>query len=106
MAETAICEEAGVAFGVVARYTCAPEDVEEVRAALLEVREHTLQEPANLQYVVHQDADGEPVFVLYEQYTDRAGFDAHTGSEHFAAIIGERVRPKLTSRTVTFLEVL
>lgn len=95
-----------MAFAVVARYECAPDDVERVRAGLLAAREQTVQEPANLAYIVHQDADGAPVFVLYEQYTDRAGFDAHTASAHFAEHITGTVRPLLTSRTVTFLDVL
>ncbi|MEB3368905.1 putative quinol monooxygenase [Saccharopolyspora mangrovi] len=95
-----------MSFAVIARYVCAEPDVEEVRAALLDAREGTLQEPANQAYIVHQDADDPRVFHLYEQYTDRSGFDAHTNSPHFAEHILGRVRPKLLDRTVTFANVL
>ncbi|SFT08279.1 putative quinol monooxygenase [Saccharopolyspora flava] len=95
-----------MSFAVIARYTCASQDVEEVRAGLLDAREQSLKEPANEAYVVHQDVDDECVFVLYERYTDRAGFDAHTASDHYAEHIAGRVRPKLLDRTVTFAHVL
>jgi quinol monooxygenase YgiN len=95
-----------VPFAVFARYVCAEEDIEVVRSALLSAREGTLREPANLTYVVHQDADDARVFLLYEQYTDRAGFDTHVASPHFAEHISGEVRPRLLDRTVSFGEVL
>ncbi|MBY8865854.1 MULTISPECIES: putative quinol monooxygenase [Streptomyces] len=95
-----------MAYAVVAHYRCAAEDEATVRAALLEMREHTLKEPANLGYEVHAEADRPGGFLLYERYTDRAGFDAHTATAHFAELIAGTVRPLLTERTVTFAEVL
>ncbi|WP_405910566.1 putative quinol monooxygenase [Streptomyces sp. NBC_00828] len=95
-----------MAYAVVARYRCEPTDEATVRAALLKMREHTRGEPANLAYEVHAEADQEGSFVLYEQYTDRAGFDAHTAADYFAELIVATVRPLLTERTVTFAEVL
>lgn len=77
-----------------------------MRSALLKMRELTRGEPANLAYVVHQDAEDERVFVLHEQYTDRAGFNAHAASAHFAEYITGVVRPILPERTVTFADVL
>jgi quinol monooxygenase YgiN len=99
-----------VPFAVIARYTCAPEDVEEIRSSLVAMREHTRAEPANLAYEVHQELDEagrwQPVFVLYEQYVDRAGFDAHAATPHFAEHIVAKVRPRLVHRSVTFADVL
>lgn len=93
-------------FAVVARYACKDEDAGEVRAALVTMREHTVQEPANVTYVVHEDADAPATFFLYEQYRDRAGFDAHTASPHFTEHIIGRVRPLLTDRQVQFGTVI
>ena len=101
-------------FAVVARYTCAEKDADEVRAALLTMREHTRQEPGNVLYVVHSEADAavdtkadtEATFLLYEQYVDRAGFDAHAASPHFTEHIVGRVRPLLTDRQVQFGTVI
>jgi len=95
-----------MAFAVVAHYRCAPADEATVRAALLKMRELTPTEPANLAYEVH-GVLGEPgSFVLYEQYADRAGFEAHKEADHFVELVVETVWPLLTDRTVTFAEVL
>ncbi|MFD5257314.1 putative quinol monooxygenase [Streptomyces bobili] len=95
-----------MAYTVIARYHCAPADEATVRAALLKVREQTRAEPANLAYEVHTEV-GEPgSFVLYEQYADQAGFEAHKAADHFKELIVEAVWPLLTNRSVTFAEVL
>ncbi|MEV7982871.1 antibiotic biosynthesis monooxygenase [Streptomyces sp. NPDC086519] len=95
-----------MAFTVVAHYHCAPADADTVRDALLKMRELTPSEPANLAYEVHAEVDRPGSFVLYEQYTDRAGFEAHKAADHFAELILGVVFPLLTERTVTFAEVL
>ncbi|BCY12367.1 putative quinol monooxygenase [Actinoplanes sp. L3-i22] len=92
-----------MAYAVIAHYRCEPSDASLIRKALLKMREHTRAEPGNLEYVVHTAEDG---FVLYEVYLDRAGFDAHAASEHFAEYIVGTVRPLLTDRQVTFAEVI
>ncbi|MEU4156801.1 putative quinol monooxygenase [Actinoplanes sp. NPDC026670] len=91
-----------MAYAVIAHYRCAPEDTELVRRSLLLMREHTRAEPANLEYVVHADAEDPDGFVLYEVYADRAGFEAHAASDHFAELILGVVRPRLLERRVTF----
>ena len=93
-------------YAVIAHYRCDPTDADLVRAALMEMREHTLREPGNLLYIVHKDADEEAAFTLYEQYTDRGAFHAHTQSEHFAKLIIATVRPRLADRTVWSGDVL
>ena len=95
-----------MAFAVVAHYRCAPADEATVRAALLKMRELTPTEPANLAYEVHAEADRTGSFVLYERYTDRAGFEAHRAADHFTEFIVGCVLPLLKERTVTFAEVL
>ncbi|MGD1220871.1 MULTISPECIES: putative quinol monooxygenase [Streptomyces] len=95
-----------MAYAVIAHYRCEPADEAVVRAALLTMREHTRKEPGNLVYEVHAEAGRAGSFVLYEQYTDRAGFDAHRAAEHFCELVVGRVFPLLTERTVTFAEVL
>jgi quinol monooxygenase YgiN len=95
-----------MSYAVIARYRCTPEHAELIRATLLEMRGLTLAEPANLAYIVHVDLADGTSFTLYEQYTDRAGFDAHTATPHFQKHIVGTVRPLLTDRTVAFLDVL
>ncbi|KHL13407.1 quinol monooxygenase YgiN [Mumia flava] len=95
-----------MSYAVVARYVCRPEDADDIRAALLEMRKHTLAEPANRAYVVHEVADADAAFLLYEVYDDEAGFQAHAASPHFERLIAGRVRPKLLDRRVDFAHVL
>lgn len=95
-----------MAYAVIAHYRCAPEDAALVRESLLKMREYTRREPENLEYVVHADTEDATSFVLYETYTNRAGFDAHAASPHFAEYIIGTVRPRLLDRRVTFAEVL
>jgi autoinducer 2-degrading protein len=40
-------------------------------------------EPGCRMYVVHRADDDPRTFFIYEQYDDRAAFDAHRASEHF-----------------------
>ena len=93
-------------YAVIAHYRCAAADAGLVRDALLKMREHTRREPANLAYEVHAEAGDPAAFILYEQYADRAGFDAHAASPHFVEYILGTVRPKLTGRDVLFGDVL
>ncbi|MEV2213256.1 antibiotic biosynthesis monooxygenase family protein [Streptomyces sp. NPDC050997] len=95
-----------MAYTVVAQYRCAADHEATVRDALLRVREYTRGEPGNEVYEVHAVADEAGGFLLYERYTDRAGFEAHKVAEHFKEIIVETVWPLLTDRTVTFAEVI
>lgn len=95
-----------MAYAVFAHYRCSADDAGTVRDALLKMRKHTREEPANVTYEVHAEADAPGGFVLYEVYEDRAGFDAHGAAEHFQELIVGVVRPLLTERTVTFAEVL
>ncbi|MFC8516276.1 putative quinol monooxygenase [Streptomyces sp. NPDC057257] len=95
-----------MAYTVIARYHCDPADEATVRAALLKVREHTRAEPANLAYEVHAEVAERGSFVLYEQYADQNGFEAHKAADHFRELIVETVWPLLTGRSVTFAESL
>jgi quinol monooxygenase YgiN len=96
-----------VAYAVIAHYRCPELDTGPVREALLAMREHTRREPGNVTYEVHEEREAAPGgFILYERYTDRAAFDAHAASPHFAQYIVGVVRPRLTDRHVLFGEVV
>ncbi|MEW2160905.1 putative quinol monooxygenase [Streptomyces sp. NPDC007189] len=95
-----------MAFAVVAQYQCAPADADTVRDALRKMRELVPSEPANLAYEAHEVVDRPGAFVLYERYTDRAGFEAHKETEHFAELIRGTVFPLLKERSVTFAETI
>ncbi|MFF5078158.1 putative quinol monooxygenase [Actinoplanes sp. NPDC000266] len=93
-------------YAVIAHYRCAPPDADLVREALLKMRAHTRDEPANLLYELHTDPEDPAVFVIYEQYTDRAGFETHAATPHFTEYILDTIRPRLTDRQVFFGDVI
>lgn len=98
--------DADMSYVVIAHYTCPPDDAADVQSRLLTMREHTLDEPANRAYVVHAVEDKPGEFILYEEYDDRAGFDAHATTPHFEEHIVGYIRPRLTDRQVTFASVV
>jgi quinol monooxygenase YgiN len=54
-----------------------------VRTALLEAMPPTLLEEANVGYAVHQAASDPRLFLLYEQWTGKPGFENHLQQPHF-----------------------
>lgn len=73
-------------FVVIVDWRVAPEDADTF-AALLEGQAHTSlsREPACRVFDVAQDPEDPGSFFLYEVYDDRAAFDLHLETPHFAA---------------------
>jgi quinol monooxygenase YgiN len=95
-----------MAFVLVARLTTR--DGEQDRAAELigQLVEATRKEPGNVHYIPHRDPEDPRVFLMYEQYRDKAAFEAHGASEHFKAIGVEQLFPLLEGRERSFYETL
>lgn len=91
-----------MAYVVIARYTCEPADAAAIRDRLVTMRAHTLEEPGSLMYELQEEEGDDPVFIIYEQYVDRAGFEAHTRTPHFEEHVNGFIKPKLVDRTVFF----
>jgi len=65
------------------RMTFHPEDRQEIAEALRKLATASRQEPGCVTYIPHY-VQGDPDTVLiYEQYRDDAGAEAHRNSEHF-----------------------
>jgi quinol monooxygenase YgiN len=58
-----------------------------VRTALLEAMPPTLLEEANLGFAVHQAATDSRLFLLYEQWTGKAGFETHLQQPHLRELV-------------------
>jgi quinol monooxygenase YgiN len=95
-----------MAFVLVARLTAR--DGEQDRAAELIGRlvEATRTEPGNIHYIPHRDPDDPRVFLMYEQYRDKAAFEEHGQSEHFKSIGLGELFPLMESRERNFYETL
>src|SRR3954451_22846443 len=73
------------AYVIVAELTVPPERLDAFIAhSLDDARDSVANEPGCRQFDVHVPADGSPTVVLYEVYDDRAAFEAHLKTPHFA----------------------
>lgn len=72
-----------------------------VRTALLEAMPPTLLEEANLGYAVHQAAADPRLFLLYEQWTGKAGFQNHMQQPHLRELV-----KRLEEALATPLEII
>lgn len=62
---------------VVAHLVARPAKIEETRKFLLSLIEPTRAEPGCIDYDLHQDDDRPTEFTFYENWKDRAAWDAH-----------------------------
>jgi quinol monooxygenase YgiN len=95
-----------MAFVLVVRMT-AKEGEEERAAALMdELATATRQEPGCELYIPCRDPESPRSFLFYEQYRDRAAFEAHGASEHFQRLAAGELFGLLESRERSFYETV
>jgi autoinducer 2-degrading protein len=63
-------------------------------------------EPGCAMYMVNRSADDPRKFLLYEQYRNKAGYEAHMATEAFKENILGKVVPMLETRERAFYEVV
>ena len=85
-------------YVVVARWLVQEGHVDEVVATIKEMIPHSLSEPACEAYIVNQSEDDPRQLLLYEQYHDEAGFQAHTQTAAFKELVLGKIVPLLEDR--------
>ncbi|MEA2638698.1 MAG: hypothetical protein QOF51_92 [Chloroflexota bacterium] len=95
-----------MSFVVLAHWRARPGEEEHVAEVLEELMPASRAEPSCLFYQPHRVLDDPTLFIIYEEYTDRAGLDAHRDSPHFQRLAANDAIPRLAERTVTFCEKL
>ncbi len=70
---------------VFATFHPKPEKVEELKARLDFMLEHTRQEPGNEIYDVYRSGDQTVTYHLFERYTDAEALEAHRAADHYKA---------------------
>jgi quercetin dioxygenase-like cupin family protein/quinol monooxygenase YgiN len=75
------------------QYTFAAKDADKAEALLRELREATLREPGVVRFDVARSTDDPNVFALWEEYRDKAAFDAHRAAEQFTRLVVNGIRP-------------
>ena len=81
---------------------------EEGRAVevMRELADATRQEPGCEAYIPCQDPEDPRSILFYEQYVDKAAFEAHGASEHFQRLAVGRLWDLLESRERSFYETV
>jgi quinol monooxygenase YgiN len=93
-----------VSFVVAATWIAKPGEEDAVAAALALLAPASRAEPGMVLYQPHRDPDNPRVFFLYEQYTDRAAYEAHATSAHFERhALGDAI-PRLERRERCFYD--
>jgi len=95
-----------MAYVLVVRMTARAGEEEHAAELIGRLAEATHTEPGNVHYIPHRAEDDPRVFLLYEQYADKAAFEAHGASEHFKTIAAGELFPLMESRERTFYETL
>jgi len=70
------------------RITCVhvhvkPENIDEFRDAILENQKGTIQEPGNIRFDIHQQADDPCRFMLYEVFESDEAVMKHKETPHY-----------------------
>jgi quinol monooxygenase YgiN len=95
-----------MAYVLVARMTAR--DGEQDRAAELirRLAEASAAEPGNVHYIAHRDPENPRVFLMYEQYRDKAAFEEHGQAEHFKTLAVDELFGLMEDRERNFYETL
>jgi quinol monooxygenase YgiN len=93
-------------FVVAAQYTVKEGKERDVIEILKKMIPISRAEPGCKFYAVNQSPDNPRKLLLYEQYVDKAGYEAHMASEPFKENILGKVVPMLESRVRDFYETV
>jgi quinol monooxygenase YgiN len=93
-------------FVVAAQYTIKEGKEQDVLAVLKKMIPLSRAEPGCRLYMVNQATENPRKLLLYEQYVDKAGYEAHMATDAFKENILGKVVPMLESRVRDFYEVV
>jgi quinol monooxygenase YgiN len=95
-----------VAFVLVVNMRAQEGKEDEAVEVMRELVEATRKEPGCIHYIPVRSADDPRAFLFYEQYVDKAAFEAHGASEHFQRLAAGHLFGLMESRERTFFETL
>ena len=93
-------------FVVVARWYVREGKDDEVAEILKTAVRNSRAEPGCRLFMANRSVDDPRSFVMYEQFDDRAAFEAHTATESFRTNILGRIVPMLESRSREICELV
>jgi autoinducer 2-degrading protein len=93
-------------FVVAAQYYAQSGKDDRVAAVRKEMLAISRAEPGCALYLVNRSIDDPRKFLLYEQYYDRSGYEAHMATEPFKQKILGTVLPMLETRVREYYDVV
>jgi len=93
-------------FVVAAQYTIKEGKEKEVLSILKKMIPLSRAEKGCRLYMVNQSTENPRKLLLYEQYVDKGGYEAHMATDAFKENILGKVVPLLESRVREFYEVI
>ncbi len=85
-------------------FTFAAADTDKAEALLRELRDASRKEEGVIGFDVARSVDKPNVFVLWEQYRDKAAQEAHIATEHFKRLVLDGVRVLAEQRNAEMLD--
>jgi len=95
-----------MAYVLVVRMTARDGEQDRVAELIPRLVEATRTEPGNLHYIAHRDPEDPRVFLIYEQYRDKAAFEEHGQTEHFTRLGPGALFPLMEDRRREFYETI
>jgi quinol monooxygenase YgiN len=95
-----------MSFVLVVKMLAQEGNEDEAAATMRELAEATRKEPGCELYIPVQDPENPRSFLFYEQYADKAAFEAHGASPHFQELAAGKLFGLMESRERSFYETL
>ena len=95
-----------MAYVLVARMTTRDGEQDRAAEVVRRLADASRREPGNVHYIAHRDPEDPRVFLMYEQYRDKAAFEEHGATEHFKSIAVGELFPLMENRERNFYETL
>ena len=84
-------------------YTVAPEEAEKAAAMFRELRDVSRKEEGVISFAVGRSQEQPNVFALWEEYRDKAAFEAHVATDHFERLVINGIRPLAQQRNAAMV---
>jgi quinol monooxygenase YgiN len=84
-------------------FTFAAEDADKAEGLLRELRYESRKEDGVISFNIGRSKEKPNVFALWEEYRDKAAFESHIATEHFARLVIRGVRVMAKERNAETL---
>ena len=95
-----------MAYVLIARMTAREGEQDRAAEIIPELAAASSAEPRNVHYIPHRDPEDPRVFLIYEQYRDKAAFEEHGQTDHFKNLAAGQLFPLMEERERNFYETL